>query len=347
MRHNHKNMKIFITGSSGFIGFHLSKKLLDKGHKVCGFDSMNKYYDVKLKRARNQILKKYKNFTFTKGKIENIKILQNTVVKFKPQIIIHLAAQAGVRYSIEKPRVYLDSNIMGTYNIIELTKKVNVKHLLIASSSSVYGANTKLPFNETDKTESQLSIYAATKKSTESLAHSYSSIWNIPITMLRFFTVYGPWGRPDMALFKFTKGMINKKKIDIYNKGKMYRDFTYIDDVVDGINSLIDKAPSLKQIGKIKNDSISLVAPFRVVNIGNTHKVYLLDFIKALENELGIKAKKNYMAMQKGDVKMTLSNTNLLKKLTGYKPKTNYKIGIKKFIKWYFNYYKILKKQLK
>ena len=334
-------MKIFITGSSGFIGFHLSKKLLDKGHIVHGFDSMNNYYDVKLKKKRYQILKKYKKFSFTKSKLENKNTLSKVILKFKPKIIIHLAAQAGVRYSIEKPRAYLDSNIIGTYNIIELAKKVNVKHLMIASSSSVYGANKKLPFKEIDKTETQLSIYAATKKSTESIAHSYSNIWNIPITMLRFFTVYGPWGRPDMALFKFTKGIIEKKKIDIYNRGKMYRDFTYIDDIVDGISSLINKAPKLKQFGKIKNDSLSPVAPFRILNIGNTHKIFLLDFINELEKELGIKAIRNYMPMQKGDVKTTLSDTSLLKKLTGYNPKTNYRTGIKNFLKWYLFYYKI------
>jgi len=333
-------MKIFITGSSGFIGFHLSQKLLDKGHIVQGFDSMNNYYDVKLKKKRYQILKKYKNFLFKKGNIENKKTLANVILRFKPKIIIHLAAQAGVRYSIEKPRVYLDSNIIGTYNIMELAKKINVNHLLIASSSSVYGANKKLPFREIDKTETQLSIYAATKKSTESIAHSYSNIWNVPITMLRFFTVYGPWGRPDMALFKFVKGIINKKKIDIYNKGKMYRDFTYIDDIVKGVIGLINKPPNLKQLGKIKNDSLSSVAPFRIVNIANTHKIYLLDFINQLEKELGTKAIRNYMPMQKGDVKTTLSDTTLIKKLTGYNPKTNYKTGIKEFIKWYLNEYK-------
>jgi len=334
-------MKIFVTGSSGFIGFHLSKKLLEKGHNVHGFDSMNHYYDVKIKKARLKILSKYKKFSFTKSKLENKKILSRSILNFKPKVIVHLAAQAGVRYSIEKPRVYLDSNIIGTYNIIELAKKVNIKHLLIASSSSVYGANKKLPFKETDKTETQLSIYAATKKSTESIAHSYSNIWKIPITMLRFFTVYGPWGRPDMALFKFTKGIINKKKIDIYNNGKMYRDFTYIDDIVNGINALISKAPNLKQLGKIRNDSLSLVAPFRILNIGNTKKVYLLDFINALEKELGRKAIRNYMPMQKGDVKMTVSDTTLLKKLTGYNPKTDYKVGIKKFLKWYLLYFKL------
>ena len=332
-------MKLFITGSSGFIGFHLSKKLLEKGHSVHGFDSMNNYYDVKIKRARYKILKEYKKFSFTKGKLENQKTLRKSILKFKPQAIIHLAAQAGVRYSIEKPRVYIDSNIIGTYNIIELAKKVNTKHLLIASSSSVYGANKKLPFKEIDKTETQLSIYAATKKSTESIAHSYSNIWKIPITMLRFFTVYGPWGRPDMALFKFTKGIIGNKKIDIYNRGKMYRDFTFVDDIVNGIIALIKKVPNVKQLGKIKNDSLSPVAPFRILNIGNTRKVYLLDFINALEKEIGKKAIRNYMPMQKGDVKMTLSDTSLLKKLTGYNPKTNYRTGIKKFLKWYLSYY--------
>ena len=334
-------MKIFVTGSSGFIGFHLSKKLLEKGHSVHGFDSMNNYYDVKIKKTRLKILKEYKRFSFTKSKLENKKILSNSILKFKPKVIIHLAAQAGVRYSIENPRAYMDSNITGTYNIIELAKKINIKHLLIASSSSVYGANKRLPFREIDKTETQLSIYAATKKSTESIAHSYSNIWKTPITMLRFFTVYGPWGRPDMALFKFTKGIINKKKIDIYNNGKMYRDFTYIDDIVGGIIALIDKAPNKKQFGKIKNDSLSPVAPFRVLNIGNTHKVYLLDFINELEKQLGKKAIRNYMAMQKGDVKMTVSDTSLLKKITGYNPKTHYKIGIKKFLEWYLFYYKI------
>ena len=332
-------MKIFITGSSGFIGFHLSKKLLEKGHSVHGFDSMNKYYDVNLKKDRYKILKKYKKFSFTKSNLVNQKTLNKSVLRFKPKVIIHLAAQAGVRYSIEEPEVYLNSNIIGTHNVISISKKINLKHLLIASSSSVYGANSKLPFKEKDKTEMQLSIYAATKKSTESIAHSYSHLWKIPITMIRFFTVYGPWGRPDMALFKFTKGILNKKKIDIYNKGKMYRDFTYIDDIVKGITSLINKAPNIKQIGKFKNDSLSPIAPFRILNIGNTHKVYLLDFINSLEKQIGIKSRRNYMPMQKGDVTITLSDTSLLKRITGYSPKTNYRIGIKKFLNWYLSYY--------
>ena len=332
-------MKIIVTGSSGFIGFHVSKKLLGSGNKVHGIDSMNNYYDVNLKKARLAILKKYKNFSFSKAKIENSKDLGKAFKKFKPTIVIHLAAQAGVRYSIEKPRVYLDSNITGTYNIIEIAKRLNVKHLIMASSSSVYGANKKIPFKEVDKTETQMSIYAATKKSNESMAHAYSNIWKIPITMVRFFTVYGPWGRPDMALFKFTRGILNNKQIDIYNNGKMYRDFTYVDDIVNGINLLIRKVPSTKQLGKYKDDSLSPIAPFRILNIGNTKKVFLLDFIKEIERILGKKAKRNYMPLQKGDVKQTLSNTNLLKKITNYNPKTNFKTGIRNFLDWYLKYY--------
>ena len=332
-------MKILITGSSGFIGFHLSKKLLEKGHKIHGFDSMNNYYDIRLKNSRYKILKKFKNFSFKKSKLENKKNLDKSFKKFKPQIVIHLAAQAGVRYSIEKPQVYLDSNIIGTYNIIETSHKYKVKHLIMASSSSVYGANRKFPFKEIDKADTQLSIYAATKKATESMAHSYSNIWKIPITMLRFFTVYGPWGRPDMALFKFTKGILSNKKIDIYNNGKMYRDFTYIDDVINGIILLIKKIPKISEKTKYQNDSLSKVAPFRILNIGNTKKVYLLDFLKQIEKELGRKAIRNYMPLQKGDVKQTLSNSHLLKRITGYYPRTNYKLGIKKFVDWYKKYY--------
>ncbi len=332
-------IKIFITGTSGFIGFHTAKKFLDKGFSVKGFDSMNNYYDVRLKKARLSILKKYKKFTFTKSNLENKNKLSKSILNFRPKIIIHLAAQAGVRYSINNPEIYLKSNIEGTFNVIEIAKKINVKHLIIGSSSSVYGSNKKIPFKEIDKADHQISFYAATKKSTESLAHAYSSLWKLPITMLRFFTVYGPWGRPDMAYFKFTKNILNKKKIDIYNKGKMYRDYTYIDDIVDGIYKIIYKIPKANK-KKHKNDSISNIAPFRILNIGNTKKIYLLNFINFLEKELGIKAIKNYMPMQKGDVQSTLSDSNLLKKITGYNPQTNYKTGIRRFVDWYLNYYK-------
>ncbi len=331
--------KLFITGSSGFIGFHVAKRYLDKGFKVYGFDSMNNYYDVKLKRSRLNILKKYKNFSFTKGNLENQKKLNSSINKFKPSIIIHLAAQAGVRYSIENPKIYLNSNIIGTFNVIECAKKLKIRHLIIGSSSSVYGANKKFPFQEIDKTDSQISFYAATKKSTESIAHSYSSLWKIPITVLRFFTVYGPWGRPDMAYFKFTKNILRGKKIDVYNKGKMYRDYTYIDDIVDGIVKLTNKIPKLNSSKKYKNDSISHIAPIRTLNIGNTKKVLLSDFISAIEKSLNKKAVKRFLPMQKGDVYSTLSDSSLLRRITGYNPKTKYKDGIKKFLNWYLDYY--------
>lgn len=333
-------MKIFISGSSGFIGFHLSRLLLKSKHKVHGYDAMNNYYDTRLKKARLNILRKYKNFTFTKSTLENKKKLNYIFKIFKPEVVIHLAAQAGVRYSIDKPRVYLSSNITGTFNVIEASHKINVKHLIMASSSSVYGANKNIPFKEVDKTETQLSIYAATKKANESMAHSYSNIWKLPITMLRFFTVYGPWGRPDMALFKFTKGILENKSIDIYNDGKMYRDFTFIDDIVKPIQLLIKKIPSNKKSKKYIGDSLSSVAPFRILNIGNSKKINLLDFISHIEKELGRNAIKNFMPLQKGDVKQTLSDTRLLRIITGYYPKTNYKTGIRKFLKWYKKFYK-------
>ena len=334
-------MKIFITGTAGFIGFNLAKSLLENNHNVYGYDGITNYYDVKLKNSRNKILKKYKKFSFTKGMLENKNLLNKSIVKFKPEVIIHLAAQAGVRYSIDKPRTYLSSNIMGTYNIIELAHKVKVKHLMIASSSSVYGANKKTPYSENDSVKLQMSIYASTKLATESIAHSYSNIWKTPTTVLRFFTVYGPWGRPDMALFKFTKSILEGKKIDIYNKGNLYRDFTYIDDIVDSVSLLINKIPKFKKKSSLnKIDSLSSVAPFRIINIGNSKKIKLLDFIKAIENSLDKKALRNYMSMQKGDVFMTLANTKLLKKITGFKPKTNYKEGVRKFIEWYLDYYK-------
>ena len=334
--------KILITGSAGFIGFSLAKSLLDKGYYIHGYDCMSDYYDVTLKHARHKILQNYKNFSFTEEMLENQGVLDKTISSFKPEIIVHLAAQAGVRYSIEQPRTYLSSNIEGTFNIIEAAHKVKVNHLIIASSSSVYGANTKIPYREIDKTQTQLSVYAATKKSTESIAHSYSNIWRLPVTMLRFFTVYGPWGRPDMALFKFTKGIIKGEPIDIYNNGEMYRDFTYIDDIVKGIIALTNVPP--KETSNIdKIDSLSSVAPFRIVNIGNSNQVKLLDFIEAIENYLDKKAIRNYMPMQQGDVSATWANTDLLKELTGYAPKTDIKEGVKKFIDWYLSYYKIKK----
>ena len=311
-------MKIFLTGSSGFIGFHLSKKLLDKGHNVHGFDSMNNYYDVKLKKKRYKILSTYKNFLFTKSDIENRKNLSKTILKFKPKIIIHLAAQAGVRYSIEKPRVYLDSNITGTYNIIELAKKVNVKHLLIASSSSVYGANTKLPFKENDKTETQLSIYAATKKSTESIAHSYSNIWKLPITMMRLFTVYGPWGRPDMAMYIFANKISNNQPISVFNHGDMIRDFTYIDDIIDGIRAAIHKNYKCE-----------------IFNLGNGSPINIMYMLELIQKYLNKKAIIEYKKNQLGDVRETVADITYSKKKLGYDPSTHITKGVKEFIKWF------------
>ena len=333
-------MKVFITGTAGFIGFHLAKLLLKEGFKVHGYDSINDYYDINLKIARQNILLKDKNFSTTKGLLEDNHKLNEVADKFEPDIIIHLAAQAGVRYSLENPRAYIDSNIIGTFNVMEIARKLKVQHLLMASTSSVYGANVKIPFTEIDKADTQLTIYAATKKANESMAHSYSYLWKLPITMFRFFTVYGPWGRPDMALFKFVSSILKNKPIDIYNQGDMYRDFTYIDDLVYGIDLLIKTPPTTNVNEQIlKQDSLSIVAPYRVVNIGNSNKIKLLDFIDTIEDILGKKAIRNYMPMQKGDVSATWADASLLQNLTGYKPKTNFKDGIARFIEWYRKYY--------
>jgi len=333
--------RVYITGTAGFIGFHLAKEMLSHGFLVQGFDGFTDYYDVKLKRDRNAILLENKNFSSTEGLLEDKENLLLEVEKFKPDIIVHLAAQAGVRYSLENPRAYIDSNIIGSFNVMEVASECNVKHLMMASTSSVYGANKDMPFTELDKADSQLTIYAATKKSNESMAHAHSHLWHLPITIFRFFTVYGPWGRPDLALFKFVDAIIKGNKIDIYNNGEMYRDFTYVDDLVKSIRLLVDQAPVMpKGEEKVKDgDSLSPVAPFRVVNIGNSDKVKLLDFVDAIEDELGIKAKRNYMEMQKGDVLATWSDTALLEKLTGYSPNTNYKIGISHFVNWFKDYY--------
>ena len=331
-------MNFLITGTAGFIGFHLAKSLLDKGYKVCGYDGMTDYYDINLKYARHKILLNNPNFVATEGMLEDNEKLNEIADKFQPDVIIHLAAQAGVRYSLENPRAYINSNIVGAFNVMEISRKQKVKHLLMASTSSVYGANLKMPFTEKEKADTQLTIYAATKKSNESMAHAYSHLWKIPTTMFRFFTVYGPWGRPDMALFKFVNGIINNKPIDIYNNGEMYRDFTYVDDLVNGIKLLADTPPTIKKnISEI--DSLSPVAPFRIVNIGNSTKIGLLDFIEAIEDVLGKKAIKNYMPMQKGDVHATWADASLLKSITDYKPQTNFKDGIARFIKWYRGYY--------
>lgn len=331
--------KILITGSAGFIGFHLAQLLLNKGFNVLGYDGFTDYYDVKLKQARNKILENYNNFTSIHGLLEDIEKINNIADQFKPEIIIHLAAQAGVRYSLENPRSYINTNIIGTFNIMEIAKNCQVEHLLMASTSSVYGSNTKLPFVENEKADTPLTIYAASKKSNEVMAHSYSYLWKIPTTIFRFFTVYGPWGRPDMALFKFVKSILNERSIDIYNKGEMFRDFTYVDDLVEAIRLLVDKAPNSAQVS-IEKDNLSNVAPFRIINIGNSSKVKLINFIEEIEKNLGKKAIKNFLPMQKGDVMATWSDISLLTNLTNYTPQVDYKEGVKRFIEWYLGHYK-------
>ena len=332
--------KIFITGTAGFIGFHLANLLLEEGHIVHGYDGMTDYYDVDLKRRRHEILSKYSLFSRTEEMLEDEVALENVAAEFVPEVIIHLAAQAGVRYSLENPRSYINSNIVGAFNVLEVARKLKVQHLLMASTSSVYGASVSLPFGEDDKADSQLTIYAATKKANENMAHSYSHLWNIPTTMFRFFTVYGPWGRPDLALYKFVKAITAGEPIDLYNNGAMFRDFTYVEDLVEAIRLLISVIPESVPDRKanIDGDSLSPVAPFRIVNIGNSEKVNLMHFVEAIEEYLGKKAIYNYMPMQTGDVPATWANASLLHSLTGYKPKTHFKTGIAKFIDWYKDY---------
>ena len=331
-------MKIFITGTAGFIGFHLAKLLLSSGSHVHGFDGLTDYYDVLLKERRHEILNNFNTFSNTLGMVEDEALLEKAVADFEPDILIHLAAQAGVRYSLENPRAYVDSNVVGTFNVLEVARRNSIKHLMFASTSSVYGANDLLPFREGEKADTQLTIYAATKKSGESMAHSYSHIYDIPVTVFRFFTVYGPWGRPDMALFKFTKSILESQPIEIYNNGQMKRDFTYVDDLVNAIKLLIGVIPK-KGESMAAADSISSVAPYRTVNIGNSQSVNLMDFIEAIEAVVGIKSIRRYLPMQTGDVPATWADASLLKSLTGYQPRTDYKSGIASFVRWYREYY--------
>lgn len=333
-------MKVLVTGTAGFIGFHLAKVLLAEGFQVHGYDGMTDYYDVRLKQRRHQMLLQHPGFSATEGMLEDQKLLDRVADAFRPDVIVHLAAQAGVRYSLENPRAYLDSNVIGTFNVMEAARRLEVKHLLMASTSSVYGANDDMPFTEVQKADTQLTIYAATKKATESMGHAYAHLWNLPITMFRFFTVYGPWGRPDMALFKFVDAILQGRPIDIYNHGEMYRDFTYVDDLVRGIRLLIDAVPVRPADGIVpEGDSLSPVAPFRVVNIGNSEKVRLLHFIGAIEHCLRKKAVRNYMDMQKGDVPATWADAGLLQRLTGYRPQTDFRDGIARFVEWFREYY--------
>ena len=335
-------MKILITGAAGFIGFHLSKKLLDESYQIIGIDNLNDYYDQSLKQSRLETLNKYENFNFHKVDIKEKKQVDDIFAQYKPTYIINLAAQAGVRYSIENPYAYVDSNLIGFINILECCRNHPIKHLLYASSSSVYGGNKVAPFSTNHNVDHPVSLYAATKKSNELMAHTYSHLYNIPTTGLRFFTVYGPWGRPDMAYFSFTQDILAGKPIKVFNHGKMERDFTYIDDIVEGIVKLIDKVPvANKDWDESRNDLSTSFAPYKIYNIGNNQPVKLMRFINALEDALGKEAEKIYVDMQPGDVIRTYADVSDLEKDIGFKPSTSIEDGLKKFVEWYKEYYKI------
>jgi UDP-glucuronate 4-epimerase len=331
-----------VTGTSGFIGYFVADALLAAGWQVVGLDSMSDYYDVGLKQSRLDLLEAQSGFTNVQGKVEEPGLLTALFGQYKPDVVIHLAAQAGVRYSLENPMSYFETNLGGTLQLLEAARAHPPKHMLMASSSSAYGANTQMPYQENMKADHQMSLYAATKKSSENIAHSYSHLFALPITMFRFFTVYGPWGRPDMAPHKFTSRILEGRPIDVYNHGQMRRDFTYVTDLVEAIILLIDAVPDyLTGQGKHVNDSLSPVAPFRVVNIGNSETVPLLDFIKAIESATGVTAEMNMMPMQPGDVPATWADASLLESLTGYVPRTTVRDGVTQFVAWYRNYYKI------
>ena len=333
-----------VTGAAGFIGFHISQRLLDEGWRVVGLDCMSDYYDVSLKERRESMLLQNASYRSVHEQVEKPNVLMSLFEEERPDVVIHLAAQAGVRYSIENPRVYLESNINGTFELLEAARAFPPKHMLLASTSSAYGASDDMPYKETTKADHQMSFYAATKKSTENMAHSYAHLFDLPITMFRFFTVYGPWGRPDMALFKFTKAILNGDPIDVYNHGDMSRDFTYIDDLVNGMRLLVDAIPNVKDRqnkNEYAEDSKSKVAPFRVVNIGNSKPAQLVDFINAIEKSIGIEALKNFMPMQAGDVPATWADTSLLENLTDYHPNTDLSAGVQNFVNWYREYYNV------
>ena len=340
--------KILVTGAAGFIGFHVCKVLIKEGHYVIGLDNLNDYYDVDLKKARlNELYKlinknKENNFIFFKTDLEDNNYLEKIFGQNKFQSIIHLAAQAGVRYSLKNPSAYINSNLVGFANILELCRQSSIKHFLYASSSSVYGSNKKIPFTEKDLVDSPVSLYAATKKANELMAHAYSHIYHLPCTGMRFFTVYGPWGRPDMAPMIFTKSIISGQPINVFNNGDMYRDFTYIDDVAKAVVKLLKKPPlPLKNNNIFQSTKLQKSPPYRIINIGNNKPVKLLEFINILENELKIKAIKNFQKMQPGDIKRTYADITLIQELINFDPKTNLKKGLKEFVGWYKDFYQV------
>jgi len=335
-------MRYLITGAAGFIGFHLAKKLLEGGHEVIGLDNINDYYDPQLKYDRLALLEPNANFQFLKRDLVETQAVMDIITGSKPDRVIHLAAQAGVRYSIDNPRAYVDSNIVGFLNILEACREAKTPHLTYASSSSVYGANTKIPFSSKDCVDHPMSMYAATKKANEMMAHSYSNLFDLPTTGLRFFTVYGPWGRPDMALFLFTKAILAGEPINVFNYGKHQRDFTYIDDIVEGVIRIADSIAQPNPDWDSNNpEPDSSKAPYRIYNIGNNKKVQLMDYIETLEKQLGKKAIRNDLPLQPGDVPNTWADCSELAEDFNYKPATTVEEGIKRFVEWYKDYYRI------
>lgn len=330
-------MEYLVTGTAGFIGFHLAKRLLEEGHSVTGFDGMTPYYDVTLKERRHAILASYDRFTPVIAMLEDKAALEDAVAKKAPDVIVHLAAQAGVRYSLENPKAYVDSNLVGSWNILELARSIQPRHLLLASTSSIYGASSAVQFHETEKADEPMTLYAATKKSMELMAHSYSHLFRVPTTCFRFFTVYGPWGRPDMALFKFVDAINNNRPIEIYGEGRMSRDFTYIDDLVEAITRLCSIVPDetnrVAQAGVV--DTLSPNAPFRVVNIGGGQPVELMRFVELVEQATGRKATRKMLPMQPGDVPRTYASPALLSALTGFVPTVDVEEGVRRFVEWY------------
>tara|TARA_Y100001958_G_C21245251_1_gene574810 strand:+ start:1464 stop:2504 length:1041 start_codon:yes stop_codon:yes gene_type:complete len=337
-----KKNKILITGSAGFIGFHVCKTFLKNNYSVCGIDNLNDYYDVKLKKDRTNFLKnKFKNYKFIKIDISNKKSLEKLFKIKRFDTVINLAAQAGVRYSIKNPDAYVKSNLQGFCNLIELSTKYKIKHFVYASTSSVYGMNQKQPLSEKDNVDHPIQFYAATKRSNELIAHAYSHLFNLPTTGLRFFTVYGPWGRPDMALFLFTKNILKNKPIEIFNNGDHIRDFTYVDDVAKSVFYVSKKKPKKNKYIKDRIFPAISSAPFRVLNIGNNKPIKLLEYVKQIELKLKKKSKRKYLPLQKGDIRMTLADNKNIKKLIGFTPNTPIKFGINKFINWYLEYYNV------
>ena len=334
--------KILVTGAAGFIGFHLAQKLLERGDEVIGLDNINDYYDVNLKKDRLAQLEGKPGFSFYKLDLADRAGMEKLFSEDQFDSVAHLAAQAGVRYSIENPRVYVDSNVVGFIHILEGCRHQKIKHLVFASSSSVYGANTKMPFSVHDNVDHPLSLYAASKKANELMAHSYSHLYNLPTTGLRFFTVYGPWGRPDMALFAFTKNILSGQPINVFNYGKMRRDFTYVDDIVEGVIRTLDKIPEPNSEWSGEHpDPGTSKAPYRIYNIGNNQPVELLRFIEVLEQKLGMKAEKNLLPLQPGDVLETFADVDDLTRDVGFKPNTPIEVGIERFVNWYRSYYKV------